>query len=208
MAPARSGSSLMVEMPIDLRPAELVTEPFLHFALRECLDTSVAEELLVWFETEAPWQKQEIAGFYELNKVDLMSVCLPPSLVFLQNQVFLSILKQDLMRIFGRPLSGDIRVDAHRLNSGLKIGIHTDYGEQKQSIRLLIQLNRGWNPSNGGLLMLLPERNPVDIADNQALYLPHHRSAVGFAISPRSFHAVTPVVSGERFTLCFSVCEI
>jgi hypothetical protein len=199
----------MVKTPIDLGRAELKTEPFAHFALRDCLDPLLAEELLAWFETDAVWKTEGIPGCYELGKVDLMKIRLPPKLAVLQSEVLLDNIKCQLNRIFGKRRSGKIRVAAHRLTRSLKIGVHTDVERKmKLRMRLMIQLNRGWNIRKGGLLVLLPaERDPEDVADRRVIYTPRHRSAVAFEISPRSFHEVTPVAKGARFTLRYSVSE-
>jgi hypothetical protein len=65
----------------------------------------------------------------------------------------------------------------------------------------LIQLNRGWDEANGGLLMLF--RGPEVEALDQ-IVPPTSRSAFGFEISNSSFHAVSQVHQGDRYTLVFS----
>ncbi len=57
---------------------------------------------------------------------------------------------------------------------------------------------------NGGLLCVFDGNPSAKKQTKQKLLLPAHRSAFAFEISNRSFHAVTPVVTGERYTLSYT----
>ena len=190
---------------LDFKGAQACSRPFPHFVVPECLDEVVAERLLDWFDHEAPWKVQEMDGFYKLYKVSLMEVQLPQELQFLIEDQFIDEIRECIGSIFNLQFSGPVQIDAHLLTTGFKIGIHTDFGETNQTHRFLIQLNRGWNAKNGGYLVLLPTNAPSDVSAEHMFYAPTHRSGIGFAISERSFHAVTPVTNGKRFTLCYSI---
>src|ERR1019366_9469775 len=171
---------------LDLTSACLASSPFRHFALRSAVDPSFGDELLTWFESSAPWARQEIPGFYEIHNLDLKSLLLPPGLSVLQDVRFLNDVRGEFSRLFETSLHDEVRVDAHRLSDGRRIRIHTDHGDTCQSHRLLIQLNRGWTSAHGGLLVLLPEASPGQLTEEHVFYPPHHLSAVGFEISSRS----------------------
>jgi Rps23 Pro-64 3,4-dihydroxylase Tpa1-like proline 4-hydroxylase len=94
-----------------------------------------------------------------------------------------------------------VEVTAHKLLPGQTIRIHNDYVEGGESHRLLIQLNRGWTDSQGGLLMLFDSSR---IDDVRRVIRPLHASATAFAISAKSFHAVSTIRGGERYTLVYS----
>ena len=79
---------------------------------------------------------------------------------------------------------------------GQTIKIHNDYLGAEESHRLLIQLNEGWEASQGGLLMLFGAAEPESL---QGVLLPVHGSGFAFEISPKSFHAVSSIVGGERY---------
>ena len=66
---------------------------------------------------------------------------------------------------------------------------------------MLVQLNRGWDDANGGILMLFAGSRAEDV---ERMVRPTHASAVSFEISPTSFHAVSTIHSGERYTLVYS----
>jgi hypothetical protein len=71
----------------------------------------------------------------------------------------------------------------------------------EESHRLLIQINEGWEASQGGLLMLLGSAEPESV---QSVLLPVHGSGFAFEISPKSFHAVSSIITGERYTLVYT----
>jgi Rps23 Pro-64 3,4-dihydroxylase Tpa1-like proline 4-hydroxylase len=192
---------------INLHTAQLAETPFKHFAIKDCLAKSDGDKILQWFETAAVWKDRGIPDFYSMNVLELTDAELPHDIQWINHPDWLCKLRSDLERLFSRKLLGPIKIDAHIMTPGHKIGIHTDFGFTKQTHRLVIQLNRGWTVTNGGRLVLLPERSPKESTEKQKIYLPLHCSAVGFEISDRSYHAVTPILSGERYTLCYSVEE-
>jgi len=192
---------------INLDTAQLVQTPFKHFAIKDCLAKSAGDKLLQWFETAAVWKDQEIPDFYSMNVLELTDAELPQDIGWINHPDCLRSVRSDLERLFSRKLLGAIKIDAHIMTPGHRIGIHTDFGSTKMTHRLVIQLNRGWAVSNGGRLVLLPERSPEESKEKQKIYFPLHCSAVGFEISDRSYHAVTPILSGERYTLRYSVEE-
>ena len=98
-----------------------------------------------------------------------------------------------------------VEVVAHRLSNNQVIKIHNDYIEEAgfeiETHRLLIQLNHGWLEENGGFLMIFSSDNAHDIFD---VILPEHTSMFAFEISPKSYHAVSQIYAGLRYTLIFN----
>jgi Rps23 Pro-64 3,4-dihydroxylase Tpa1-like proline 4-hydroxylase len=94
-----------------------------------------------------------------------------------------------------------VDVSAHKLTLGQTIRIHNDAIEGEETHRVLIQLNDRWSIANGGLLMLFGSRAPEDL---RSVIEPTHGSGFAFEISDRSFHAVSTINAGERFTLVFT----
>jgi Rps23 Pro-64 3,4-dihydroxylase Tpa1-like proline 4-hydroxylase len=105
---------------------------------------------------------------------------------------------------FQARLRGAAEVIVHRLVPGQTIKIHNDHRPDGETHRLLIQLNRRWSESDGGLLLLFKDRHPEAIC---RAIRPIHRSGFAFAISDRSYHAVATVHAGERFTLVYSFSD-
>lgn len=180
-------------------------KPFSHFIIPDCLELTFGLSLLEWFETEAPWW-QNNKVFYESFGIDFFDINMhiPTEFKILKSDDLLKIIKKHLEKTFNTNLSETFHLSAHKLIPGYRIGIHTDFGEYDYTHRFLIQLNRGWRLEYGGILMLFDEEYPSNISSSYRYYLPQPFSAVGFEISPISFHAVSEVMTGERYTLCFS----
>jgi Rps23 Pro-64 3,4-dihydroxylase Tpa1-like proline 4-hydroxylase len=175
-------------------------DPFPHAVSASFLEPALAEQALAWLETAAPW-KLHIEDFYEQHECSLTADMLPADLV--------RLVSGDSIKDYARALLDPIGAEdvefreatAHRLTGGQSIRIHNDFIEGAETHRILIQLNRNWADEDGGFLMLFSSADAGDVA---RVIRPLHRSAVAFEISPNSFHAVSPTVAGERYTLVFS----
>ena len=109
---------------------------------------------------------------------------------------------------FDIPFEERVNVQAHRLIEGQRIRVHSDFGEQPQTHRMVIQFGRGWDASWGGLLLLLKDWPNGELSPQDRYYPPIPRLAVGFEISPRSYHAVSVVRGGLRYSVVYSFyCE-
>lgn len=184
--------------------AQVEDTPFLHFVAPDFLEERAAELLLDWFERDAVWLQKDIDDFYESFDISLRNSKLPEALQFLISEPFLVGVREQVGRRLDAKLGPKTDVTAHKLVPGYHIGIHTDFGSVKQTHRLLVQLNRGWTARNGGLLMFVDGDIPSEDTSKQKIYLPRHRSAFCFEVSERSFHAVSRVAAGDRYTLCIS----
>ena len=189
---------------LSLAGSVLQRDPFLHMVIPDCMSERLAESLLTWFEEEAEWKSCAIDDFYQLSDIDLRSAEIPEDLRILVDSAFLEDLRNRVAHFVNAHFSSKIDVTAHKMMPGCRIRVHNDHGDLGQTHRLLVHLNRGWTTENGGLLMLFDEEHPSLESSNLKCYLPHHRRAIGFEISPKSFHAVSTVTTGDRYALCFS----
>jgi Rps23 Pro-64 3,4-dihydroxylase Tpa1-like proline 4-hydroxylase len=151
-------------------------------------------------EKTAPW-KLRVASFYEQWELQLDHQELPTEL-----QPFLASDTIDgLRRLMLTPIAEIpprlTEVTAHKLVPGQTIRVHNDHRPKGETHRLLIQLNRGWADEQGGLLLLFGSAAADDV---RRILRPTHRSAMAFEISPQSFHAVSTIQRGERYTLVYS----
>jgi hypothetical protein len=162
--------------------------------------TDLADETLRWMENQAPWNLR-VESFYEQWEVHISAEVLPPPLARLVAPATVAGLVQTMLQpLTEKPLELS-EVTAHKLVAGQTIRIHNDYLDSQESHRLLIQLNRGWTDSQGGFLMLFGSDRAEDL---RRAVRPLHASGFAFAILPRSFHAVSTIQGGERFTLVYS----
>lgn len=174
--------------------------PFQHAVCNPLLNGATAEAAIAWFETQAPW-KLKVASFYEQYECNLHEADLPESIAAIIAPEFV----RELSRRMLGPISGDelklTEVNAHKLVAGQTIRIHNDYIGGEETHRVLVQLNRGWDDANGGMLMLFSGPRAEDVA---RIVRPTHASATSFEISSSSFHAVSTIHSGERYTIVYS----
>jgi hypothetical protein len=190
--------------PFDFRSVQLQQAPFPHFSVPDFCDDEFAAEMLLWFETGADWKRRNMAGFYVYSDINLRTSDLPDGMAFLVDDAFSEHLRQEVGKSFGAELEGYVNVTAHRLAAGDRIRAHSDWASLRFTHRMLVQVNRGWNPGNGGVLGLL-DRDPKTSGRARAKsIMPFHRSGFGFEVSEQSFHRVTRVAQGERYTLIFS----
>lgn len=176
-------------------------KPFPHTRLPAAISREVADSALSWLTTEAPWALR-VEDFYVQHEFSLLNVSLGEPIASLASEGFIDQVRQGLERTFapGRTLRL-VDVNAHRLTPGQVIRVHNDYIEGAETHRLLIQLNAGWSAAQGGLLMLFEDE---DVASVSNIILPEHGSGFAFEISPRSFHAVSEIRNGERYTLVYT----
>jgi 2OG-Fe(II) oxygenase superfamily len=180
--------------------AEVQHEPFPHTSVAKLIGTELANETLQWMENPGVWTLR-IASFYEQWEAHLRADTLPAALAPLVADATIAWLEQTMLRPLTQERLRLSEVTAHKLVAGQTIRIHNDYLEGQETHRLLIQLNRGWIDSQGGLLMLFGSEHPQDV---RRAMRPLHCSGFAFAISPCSFHAVSTIHGGERYTLVYS----
>ena len=183
----------------ELDSFEYAPLPFEHF-MGVGLHPGAGQEWLDWLEAKAPW-KLTTTGFYEQYEFSLLDATLTPHVQRLACPETLSALRRRMTRHFRQPLSERVDVTAHKLVPKQTIRIHNDFIPGGESHRLLLQLNRGWEPEHGGYLMFFSGPEPEMVTK---IMEPRHGSVQAFAISQRSYHAVSTVHGGERFTVVYS----
>jgi Rps23 Pro-64 3,4-dihydroxylase Tpa1-like proline 4-hydroxylase len=185
---------------LEFSPFEVFSEPFPYAVSPRAFDNEMSYAILKWLQLEAPWKLVE-TDFYEQFEFSLFDAGLPPRLRFLGDRMFIDSLSAEIEKLFGVKLAEQVDVTAHRLIKGQRIRIHNDYIFGGETHRLLIQLNHDWRDEDGGLLLFFNSPDPSDV---HKVFRPVHNTAIAFAISPDSNHAVTTIHGSERFTLVYS----
>jgi Rps23 Pro-64 3,4-dihydroxylase Tpa1-like proline 4-hydroxylase len=184
----------------DFSSTEFFSAPFPYLFSPAALTEEASLLVLEWLENCTSWKLME-TDFYEQHEFSFWDVELSTHLSFLKEQAFLDTIRERMEELFGVRLQQRLDFTAHKLTPGQRIRIHNDYIPGCETHRLLIQLNRGWTEENGGMLMFFNSPDPANV---HQIFYPTHNSAVGFAISPASNHAVSTIHNGERFTLVYS----
>lgn len=181
--------------------ARLAETPFPHMRVPAILPADFARSALTWLEQEAPWRLR-VEDFYEQEEFSLLSTDVGQGIAFLVESSFIEATREMIRSHFGLEVKPSLTdVNAHRLTPGQTIRIHNDFIDGEETHRLLIQLNDGWTSEKGGLLMLFSGATPESV---HSVILPEHGSGFAFEISPRSFHAVSQIKEGERYTVVYS----
>lgn len=165
--------------------------------------SAFGERLLDWFESGAPWHLK-VASFYEQYEFSLLDADLPTEIGALCDADTLCYLRREVGGLFQTRLADPVDVTAHQLVPGQRIRIHNDFIPGRETHRLLLQLNRDWSEECGGMLLLFQRPEPEAVT---RMIWPTSCSALAFAISPKSHHAVSTVHKGQRFTLVYSFYE-
>lgn len=185
---------------LSLFPTKSFSKPFDYLVSSHALRDDISTSLLAWFETDAPWKLVE-TDFYEQFEFSLWDADVPAPLLILREPAFLTQLRTKFEDLWDVKFGEDVDVAAHKLIPGQRIRLHNDFIDGESTYRLLIQLNRGCQDEDGGLLLLFNSSDPADI---HKAFRPIHNSAIGFVVSPTSNHAVSLIRGGERFTLVYS----
>lgn len=188
---------------LDFHNATVRKVPFPHFVRPRVVQAQAASDLLRWLECYAPWEFVR-THFYQQHECNLLAQSLPAQVaIFTSAETCASVTEA-----VGSLLGGRVRVldvTAHKLSAGHAMGVHNDLLPRKtESHRLLLQLNRGWSEENGGLLLAHDSESPESV---RYLYKPAHGSAVAFEISERSFHSVSKIYRGERYTVVYTLAR-
>jgi hypothetical protein len=175
--------------------------PFVHATSGRCLPFEMGDAVLTWLETDAPWRLKQ-TDFYEQFEFDCKD---SRSAVasFLRSAMVLDLVRSEMEDIFAKAFEDEISVVCHKLVQGHRIGIHNDYLDgDEETHRLIVQLNRALSEDDGGFLMLF---GSDDAADVRKVLRPLHLGYFAFEISKDSFHAVSKIHSGVRYSLIYSL---
>jgi Rps23 Pro-64 3,4-dihydroxylase Tpa1-like proline 4-hydroxylase len=185
----------------DFSASKFASDPFPHMRIPQILRPEEADRALGWMQRKAPWALR-VESFYQQYEFSFLSIDPEPEVQGLLIPSFTEVVRGALAKAFA--VQGELQlvdIGAHLLRPGQAIRIHNDYLDGEETHRLLIQLNSGWDVKQGGLLMLFVDGNPDSLAKS---IRPTHGNGFAFEISQTSFHAVSPISDGERFTLVYT----
>jgi Rps23 Pro-64 3,4-dihydroxylase Tpa1-like proline 4-hydroxylase len=187
-------------LALKLSNTEFFPIPFPHFISGEVLDSSLASDLFFWLKGSDLWHLTK-TSFYTQYEFSLLDTKLPDTLEVLLDSEFIDLIIQNFRDFFNSTVLRLVSLTAHKLVDGYMMGVHNDYIGSEESHRLVIQLNRSWEESNGGYLMLFNSKSPSDVSK---LIRPIQNTGIGFEISQKSYHAVSKVHDFERYTLVYT----
>lgn len=181
--------------------AEVRSTPFLHATVASVFDEALADELGAELATLDAWQLHRGAFFeqYETNVLRLRDAGAGFSSLTPDT---LDALRQRVATLMAADLESRVKVIAHRMDPGQGIGLHNDDPQgDDETHRLVINFGETTDDGDGGHLVLFSDAN-IEAIDR--VFRPVHNSGLAFAASSDSYHAVTEVRAGVRYTIVFS----
>jgi hypothetical protein len=162
------------------------SSPYAYFTDEAALPAEQLTWLLGLFAQPRQWQHHRDA-FYRAYLCDI-SAQLPASLR--------AGLVDRMRALTGLPLAPVVQSTIQRMEPGQYAGPHTDRPlVGYEAARLVVQLNPDWQPAHGGMLHIHPD---PDGRQTVAQRPPRWNSALGFVMTPRSFHSVQAVHATRR----------
>ncbi|SNR67603.1 cyclophane-containing peptide 2OG-Fe(II) oxygenase YhhC [Blastococcus mobilis] len=183
---------------------EIRGTPFLYCVADAFVQPQLADALLRAMETTTEWILHS-GDFFEQYEWDLARSAPSGDMRRLFDPVVLDELRRTVARLFDCDLEHRVKVVAHRLEPGQGIGVHNDAPRPgDETHRVVLHLGHEYDDRHGGHLVFL---NGPDGTDLHRIFRPLHNTAVGFAMSDASFHAVSTVRSRVRYSVVFSFWE-
>jgi hypothetical protein len=132
---------------------------------------------------------------------------LPPAIAALLTREVLDELAEGVQNMFGEVFAEKFFVTANKQIPGDGSKVHNDYFADHLdhpfffTHRLIVYLSPDEAAGRGGVLGLFGSEDPKDL---QRIITPRFNTGVAMAMGPRSFHAVSAITAGTRYSLCFS----
>lgn len=177
--------------------------PYKHFFGQYHISDQLYTNIINWFKNDAPWKLVK-EDFYTQYEFSLLDTATPSFLDFIKSPTYLEELKRFIEGVYEVNLISKFNIVAHKLTKGHVIKIHNDYLDDisiRESHRLLLHFNRDWMEKDGGYCMVFSNEDSNSICQ---IVEPSKFLLQSFAISKVSYHAVSEVRDGERFTIIFT----
>ena len=161
-------------------------QPFDYFTCDDALPAPLLKQLCASYDRPLNWQ-HHTDSFYRAYLCDVSE---------LLDEGFCQALSARMAALVGMPLTSTVRATLQRMEAGQYALPHTDRPlPGYEAVRLVVQLNPGWEDGDGGLLCIHPDEQGAQTARTHP---PRWNSAFGFAMGPRSFHSVQPTRAARR----------
>ena len=174
-----------------------MSSPYRHLRMYPILDPALAQRALSWLRHTEAWARQE-GTFFRHDTFALSPDVVPPDAAQIVSPKTLGSLRALLQSRFATEVEPFALVEAHRSTMRDDIGLHTD--ADVSELRLMLNLNAGWTPSQGGVLQL---QDSPGRPCRRVRYRPLHNSATAFRTASDSYHRVSSVLEDERYTLLY-----
>jgi len=181
--------------------AERFDRPFPIIRVDGAVPPRLASLLYGWIAGLDGWRFNG-SSFYEVGELDLCALPVPAGLRALFEPAALARLRAQLGRVFQCRFDPQIRIVAHRMDAGQGAGIHCDDPRGvEETHRMVLTLGQDASARGGGMFAVFDGPSPARVA---RAWPPAHNQCVLFEASAASFHAITEVREGPRYSVVLS----
>jgi 2OG-Fe(II) oxygenase superfamily len=177
--------------------------PYPHAVGEQLFVPELVDAWLRTLETVSMWRPQD-GGFYAADAIAITPSDAPDAMMREMLQpAGLRMLEDAASTLFETTLRLHGPVIAHRMQPGQGVGIHSDKpAEGEETHRIVVFLARVPRPADEGGHFLVLDGPTVSHARGIIELTPN--TAVAFSLNDESYHAVTSVIRGTRFSLVLS----
>jgi hypothetical protein len=180
-------------------------QPFPHCTADRVFPAELARELSEVLDDRSDWSYLEEAH-YRTHTRHWWADELPPAISPLLTDDVLGELVSSMETAFDESFAGRFTVTANKQSRGHGSRVHNDHFPDPDhpyffTHRLIVYLTPDDRAAGGGQLGLFGSADPGDL---RRLITPVFNSGVAMAMGPRSFHAVSTITAGTRYSLCLS----
>lgn len=178
-----------------LRRAWRNAKPFCHLVLEDILANDAFADILAFLEGIV-WKESQgsFFSFQEvLNSIDFQTL----SRLLLSTQAD-SPIRNELENGLHINLSESVHFGFQKYTKGAGIAPHTD--NELRAARFILNLNRGWIPTDGGI-WLLSDNN--QLLPEPEIIVPVQNSGFGFVPGQNTYHALSERTRSESYAVIF-----
>jgi hypothetical protein len=176
--------------------------PYEHHITDQFFSPSALSTLCEDFQTTKSW-KRAVKSFYDQWEINITEEGKCHGFKSLLEKEFLASLVNTSESLFNEKMSDFICIAAHKLVPGQGIGIHNDFVNKPgwPTHRLVVTFCTEYNDDHGGHFVIFNAEDEDSVCE---VLRPVLNGAIAFKISRNSFHAVSEIRKGSRFSLVFS----
>jgi len=192
----------MIEKGV-LKSYKFIDDPFKHLMGIDFFPNGESQIILNWLKKKENWELHT-EDFFEQFEYTIFEDKVPLEINSIFNEYWRKSIIKQIEEIFGILLTSKIQISARKYGIGQGIGIHNDnpnVSMDYETHRLIIYLNEDFVDRFGGYLVLFNSKN---ISDIYKVIRPINNSYFCFEASPLSWHAVTNINEGVRYSINIS----
>jgi len=186
---------------LDPQRVELFDAPFSFLVGDSPFDTQSAQAIHDWLEHIDKWKLNE-GEFYSSFECNLLNLEAPQDCKHLFSPSAHDAFSIQASSVFGTPVVLSTVLAAHRMTFNQGVGIHSDSPRPgEETHRMVYTFSRNPVPHAGGHFLFLSGNSPQTATHLIPL---HNNQVIAFRLSSTSYHAVTTITTGDRYSIVAS----